>query len=326
MKVSIVLPVYNGQETIKECLKSIKDLEYFKLNYEVVIVNDGSTDETKKIVEDYIPTLKKSGIQVELINSKTNRGRIEARMTGAQKASYENLLFIDHRCIANSSILKSIEKKNYNPIIGNLYQRPEDNLISRFFYVFRSILYRPYFGKRYQEILINKHNFSKIAKGFSPFFCDKALFFKSLPEDRSKWVNDDTLIFANIIEKREILKTSDVVCTYKERATFKEFLWHLYHRGPRFVDFYWNVKSRYFSLIVALLLFPILCVGIIMLLKVFSIAFALGILLLIAGILLIQGFSLKDVNSVFVIGPFVFVSFGLGVYAGVFRKLFLKKS
>ena len=63
-----------------------------------------------------------------------------------------------------------------------------------------------------------------------------------------------------------------------------------------------------------------------MLLKVFSIAFALGILLLIAGILLIQGFSLKDVNSVFVIGPFVFVSFGLGVYAGVFRKLFLKKS
>lgn len=326
MEVSIVLPVYNGEETIQDCLSSIKEIDYSKSEYEVIVVNDGSKDNTKEIVERIVEEFEKSRIRIKIIDFNENRGRIEARIAGAEKANFDNLLFIDHRCLAASNILKKIEEKNYEPIIGNLYQRPEDSIISRFFYVFRSVLYRPYFGKKYPEVLINKENFSKVSKGFSPFFCRRTTFFENLPEEKSKWVNDDTLIFANIVKEKEILKTSEVVCTYRERSTFREFLWHLYHRGPRFVDFYMHIRSKYVLLILAILLLPVLCLSALFFLKLWLLVAILSFILLSAGTLLLLGFSSKDIFSVIVVGPLVLLSFGAGVYTGVFRKIFIKKN
>ena len=48
IKVSIVIPVFNVEEYITMCLNSIKNQSYD--NYEVVIVNDGSTDRTEELV------------------------------------------------------------------------------------------------------------------------------------------------------------------------------------------------------------------------------------------------------------------------------------
>ena len=99
MNISIVIPVYNSEETIKECVDSVIEAEIpAETIIEIIAVNDGSTDRTKSVLESY-PQIKK-------INLNENSGRIIARKTGAENASYDNLLFVDSRVKVNKDILK----------------------------------------------------------------------------------------------------------------------------------------------------------------------------------------------------------------------------
>jgi hypothetical protein len=230
-------------------------------------------------------------------------------------------LFIDHRCIASKNILKEIEKKDYEPIIGNPIQDYKVNLISRFFYIFRKNFYKPYWGEEYPDVYINEENFDSIPKGFSPFFTNKQNFFNAIPEDTGKWVSDDTLIFSNIVKEKKILKTSTVKVLYKERYKFKEFFVHMFQRGPRFVDFYRNSKSRYFFLIPLICVLPFILGGGVLLLGVWFGIAMLVLLLIAVGYLLFKGYDLLDTLSVLVMTPLVLLAFGSGVYIGVFRKI-----
>lgn len=85
--VSIIMPVYNGEKHIENTIKSIKNQIY--TNFELIIVNDGSTDKTQKICEKY-----KKTINMKLIN-KVNEGVSVARNTGIKNASGEYITFID---------------------------------------------------------------------------------------------------------------------------------------------------------------------------------------------------------------------------------------
>lgn len=324
MKVSIVLPVYNGEETLKNCLQAILDIDYPAKDYQLTVVNDGSKDKSLNIMKSFVSKFKKKGVDINIVDLKKNQGRVKARMAGAEKAKYDNLLFIDHRCIADKDILKNIKKKDYEPIIGNLYQEREGTLINRFFYTFRYLLYKPYFGLEYPEVYINKRNFDNISKGTSPFFCDKQRFFESLPENKNDWASDDILVLRIVIKKKDILKTSEVRCLYLERHSSKDFLKHLYERGPKFVVYYSNSKTKYFFIIPLLLLFPLLFLGLICLLK-WSFLYLVGILIVLFLLyMLFNDFSLIDFISMVVVGIPVLLSFAAGVYKGVFIKLFKK--
>jgi len=325
MKASIVLPVYNGEETLSRCIQAILDIDYPKKDYELVVVNDGSKDSSLKIMKSFLPKFKQERLNINIVDLDKNRGRIKARMAGAEEAKYENLLFIDHRCIADKDILKNIKKKDYEPIVGNLYQRDDGSLINRFFYTFRFFLYKPYYGYNYPEVYIDKKNFDNISKGTSPFFCSKERFLNSLPENKSAWASDDTLIFRIIVKKKRILKTSEVRCLYLERHSSNEFLKHLYHRGPKFVDYYSNTKTKYHFIIWLLLLLPVFFTLLIFLIKL-SWLFLILPLLIFLGFILLNGLSILDFLSLIIIGPFVLFSFALGVYKGIFIKFFKNKT
>ena len=209
-------------------------------------------------------------------------------------------------------------------MVGNPYQEREGSLINRFFYTFRYLLYKPYFGFTYPEVYINKENFGKIPKGFSPFFCNKKRFFESLPENKNDWASDDTLILKIVIKKKDILKTSEVRCLYLERHSSKDFLKHLYERDPKFVDYYSNPKTKYFFIIPVLLLLPFVFLGLVYLLK-WSFLCLIGVLILLVLLyMLLNDLSFIDFISMVVIGIPVLLSFTAGVYKGVFIKLFKK--
>ena len=88
MKVSVVIPVYNVQEYIVECLESImlQDLK----DIEVIIVNDGSTDNSIPNIQNIID----NNVNIQLIN-KVNGGLSSARNTGLLHAKGEYVLFVD---------------------------------------------------------------------------------------------------------------------------------------------------------------------------------------------------------------------------------------
>ena len=82
-RISVVVCSFNGASTIRETLEGLQNLDY--PDFEVIVVNDGSTDSTREIVSTY---------PVRLINTQ-NRGLSQARNTGIKAATGEIVAFID---------------------------------------------------------------------------------------------------------------------------------------------------------------------------------------------------------------------------------------
>ena len=87
-KVSIIVPVYNGEKYIKECVESLQNQNY--KNIEIIVVNDGSSDNTEKIVNRIVS----SDNRVILINQQ-NLGVSAARNNGIKQSSGKYLTFVD---------------------------------------------------------------------------------------------------------------------------------------------------------------------------------------------------------------------------------------
>ena len=101
-KLSVIVPAYNAEKIIKDCLNRILQ-ETKKIVSEIIVVDDCSTDNTLAIL--------KSFKKIKVISLKRNKGVGNARNLGASKAKYQMLCFIDSDII--------IEKKS----IYNLLQR-----------------------------------------------------------------------------------------------------------------------------------------------------------------------------------------------------------
>ena len=88
MKISIIIPVYNGQAYIRRCVESLINQTY--KNIEIIIVNDGSIDNTKDICEE----IKKRDDRILLLSIK-NGGVANARNLGIQQSSGNYIMFVD---------------------------------------------------------------------------------------------------------------------------------------------------------------------------------------------------------------------------------------
>ena len=86
-KVSIIVPCYNAEKYIKRCLDSIAAQTYE--NLEILVINDGCTDNSKKIIDQYLSDNRFRCIDQE------NGGEFSARNTGIREATGEYLGFVD---------------------------------------------------------------------------------------------------------------------------------------------------------------------------------------------------------------------------------------
>lgn len=89
IKISVIIPVYNGEKYIKRCLFSLEQ-QTFK-DFELIIINDGSQDKTEKIIDDFTG---RSSLNVSYISQK-NAGQATARNRGLEKAVGNYIAFID---------------------------------------------------------------------------------------------------------------------------------------------------------------------------------------------------------------------------------------
>jgi glycosyltransferase involved in cell wall biosynthesis len=105
--ISIIVPIYNNETTLIECLDSISS-QTFK-NWEAILVDDGSTNNAKQIIDDYA---KKDSRFIAI--HKQNEGTLLARKTGLENSKGEFIANIDHDDIYNPRFLE----KMYSKIIG----------------------------------------------------------------------------------------------------------------------------------------------------------------------------------------------------------------
>lgn len=116
--ISIIIPAYNCETTIRETLESI--LSQPVTDYELLIINDGSTDNTKMILQEYETQNRR--VRVKTIK---NSGPAEARNVGIQEAQGEYLMFVDSDDTLQPDALNRIEQI--------LQKRPADLILFGFY-------------------------------------------------------------------------------------------------------------------------------------------------------------------------------------------------
>ena len=97
--VSVIVPIYNVDEYLEECLESIRNQTY--TNIEVILVNDGSTDGSREICESYC----EKDIRFRLINQE-NQGQSVARNRGVKESVGQYIMFVDSDDVVNTDVLE----------------------------------------------------------------------------------------------------------------------------------------------------------------------------------------------------------------------------
>ena len=96
-KVSVIVPVYNAKKYIEQCVESI--LSQTLKEMELILVNDGSTDNSLEIIKKY----EKQYNNVIVIDQ-SNQGVMNARCNGYEKASGEYIAFVDNDDVVDSEM------------------------------------------------------------------------------------------------------------------------------------------------------------------------------------------------------------------------------
>lgn len=121
IKISVVIPIYNASKTITSVLDSV--LNQTNDVFEIILINDNSTDDTIVILKEYI---SKHVIQkIYLINLDTNRGVSFCRNLGWNNSKGNYVAFLDSddfwNCNKTEIMIKALIKLNFPSFLGHLY-------------------------------------------------------------------------------------------------------------------------------------------------------------------------------------------------------------
>jgi glycosyltransferase involved in cell wall biosynthesis len=246
-KVCIIIPAYNTEKTLKRCLDSVFAQDFD--SYEVILVNDGSTDGTLDIAREY--ERKQNFVLID----QTNGGTARARLKGFESSQSDFLTFVD----ADDYIAPDMISKMYRGAIEN----EADVVICGFESVNgKANLNRRYTSRSEAGIQATE----KIMKGAAIGSLWSTLFARYLfsEEDFQRTIGikrgQDTLLLAPTIARaRKVAYLEDVlyfyvsnpdsvtnrptVSTLSDLIKVRSFLFEFY-RSPRFSA--WNDLAPYF--------------------------------------------------------------------------------
>ena len=121
-KISVIMPVYNAEKTIERAILSIINQTYN--NIELILINDGSTDETESIIKKYIEKEKKIDIRYYF---QENSGPSIAKNLGIDMAIGEYILFVDSDDTISENYIESLViNQKEGTLIGASYKIIED--------------------------------------------------------------------------------------------------------------------------------------------------------------------------------------------------------
>ena len=117
-EISIYVPVFNGEKTIKQCLDSIFDQTL--VPNKILVINDNSTDNTKKILDDY-------SNDIEVINNKKNEGVSHSRLLAVNYLKTKYIASIDADVVLSkdwlNKVYESLQKNSATLVGGKLYEK-----------------------------------------------------------------------------------------------------------------------------------------------------------------------------------------------------------
>ena len=226
MKFSIIVPVYNVERYIEKCLDSICNQTYS--NYEVIIVNDGSEDQSESLIKKYTQD------QRFKYYKKENGGLSDARNYGLTYITGEYLLFVDSDDYIEPNLLQKLNEiiaiKPYDVI--RFGARPVDekgNILSVFnktevkrndkFHILKAIMSTPYiepawlYAYRTKFFKDNQFEYSKGKihedYGLTPLILDRALEIGWLDEIGYNYVQRENSIMRQVDYNKLVKRVGD---------------------------------------------------------------------------------------------------------------------
>lgn len=169
MLFSIIIPVYNAESTLRRCLDSIVNRSFS--DYELLLINDGSTDGSDAICREYAYKYK----QIRYF-SKENGGVSSARNIGLEQSHGEYILFVDSDDYVSENYFAAVSKAMYNtPDLlmfgcrkfgvntserdtGTFYENTEIGTAERISSAMRQYLFSSLWNKAFKRQLIEQNN------------------------------------------------------------------------------------------------------------------------------------------------------------------------
>ncbi|TXJ04140.1 MAG: glycosyltransferase family 2 protein [Aeromicrobium sp.] len=321
-ELSLVIPTYDSAEWLPSTLESVKKaLGQVAMTVEVVVIDDGSTDNTQEVVSQIAATFP---VEMRLI-AQENQGVFLARRRGAHEARSSRLLFLDSRVLIDQRALTHLEREltsgpSVNATrIGHVSTDDSVPLVGRFWEVPTHVFWGSYLRQPTLTEL-TESNFDSIPKGTGFLLVSKELFLEACNEigtEVGRFVSDDTKLLRYLVTREVMFLDPGFHATYRPRTSAKKFLAHGFLRGTLFVDSYYGTSpARNIVLWGIALSAPLLVAAIIWATLVHSwfvpIALLSIFILLVVALLLIAKINNAPRRAL--------VSFGLYIlpFAGVF--------
>jgi glycosyltransferase involved in cell wall biosynthesis len=304
---SIIIPVYNGAGTLEACLTALVNQDYPRDQYEIIVVNDGSTDGSTEIAARF---------PVRIVHLPSNQGRIAARNAGAEAATHNTLVFNDVRVFPERGFLRKADARNYQPLMPGIEDEGGERWgFPRLFHLLRCRLYHPYYPLDGSpvEVFIHAENFDTIPKGTGCFVCGRDLWLQCQPAAADKMMSDDTRILREMVNRMPILRTTAARAFYRQRREGVAVISHLFQRGPLFADYYLRKGGRYRNLYGLILCLFALMIAMPLIFPAASVALLRGLLLAFVAAILYLSRTWSDLPVVGLYLPAVVLPFGLGI-------------
>ena len=109
-RVSVIVPVYNGERTIEECVESILGLSFPRSDVELLLIDNASSDNTATILNRYRDRA--------IILHERKRGPAAARNRGLKNATGDIVVFTDADCVVHRDWLSQIIAPLRDPVVG----------------------------------------------------------------------------------------------------------------------------------------------------------------------------------------------------------------
>ena len=236
-----MVPVFNGAETLGECLTALCNQTLGREKYEVLVVDDGSTDAMPEIIKTF---------PVRCVRLETNRGRIQARLAGAREAACEDLVLCDARVLCEPDVLETALACDKRPLMfGSDWPEEYRGLYGKLLFGVYRRLWKPYFPQcgYAEQVAITTENFDKIPKGLGLFVTDRKFFLRHQPERSDRYISDDTLLLANMVRESPVIRHAGLRAHYRQRTALRDVLPHLHFRGVLFQSYYLRPGHRFFA-------------------------------------------------------------------------------
>ena len=233
-KISLIIPIYNAEKFLEECVKSIQEQTYN--NLEIILVNDGSKDNSAKIIDKFA----KEDSRVKVVH-KENGGVSSARNAGLDVATGEYIMFPDaDDLLFNNScevLLNKIKKEKADFVIGNFNKEKYNDFkldikdYKESFFVMNSAAWNKIFNHKF----LNKVK-ARFLEGYSiaedAIFTTYCFFFFF----KVYYIND--IIYA--YRQRQTLTSASVNCTAKYFMSINKSYQKIYENFKEYneINFY----------------------------------------------------------------------------------------